>query len=76
MLIDGTGSIMGCGWNEHGNLSLGNDVDSLDLKPITGASVVATPPFEGGGEEKLLMAIGGAHLLIMKTYCSSSVSST
>lgn len=75
MLIDGAGRIMGCGWNEHGNLSLGNDVDSLDLKPITGASVVAPPFLEEGGEEKLLMAAGGAHMLIMKTY-PSSVAST
>ena len=77
MLIDSAGGIMGCGWNEHGNLSLGNDVDSLEPRPVTGANVVAPPPIEEGGEEKLLMAAGGAHLLIMKTYSSSvSVATT
>jgi alpha-tubulin suppressor-like RCC1 family protein len=65
MLADGTG-IMGCGWNEHGNLALGNDTDSFDLKPVMGARVISFPPFEEERAEKLLMAAGGAHFLVMK----------
>lgn len=72
MVLDNAGTILGCGWNEHGNLGLGNDSDSLVLQPVTGARIVA-PPFEGRGddddlgkEDIILMAKGGAHLLAMK----------
>ncbi len=71
MVLDDVGTILGCGWNEHGNLALGNDTDSLVLQPVTGARIVA-PPSEGGDDEdlsqegKILMAKGGAHLLAMK----------
>lgn len=74
MVLDDSGTILGCGWNEHGNLALGNDADSLVLQPITGARIVA-PPLgrEGGrkeedtsGQERIIMAKGGAHFLAMK----------
>lgn len=69
MLIDGADAIHGCGWNEHGNLALGNDVDSLHPQQVVGARVVAPPlakEFKDEGK-KLIMAAGGAHFLVMKT---------
>lgn len=71
MVLNDLGTILGCGWNEHGNLALGNDADSLVLQPVTGARIVS-PPLDGadeGGhskEKKIIMAKGGAHLLAMK----------
>lgn len=43
MILDELGNVLGCGWNEHGNLALGNDTDSLSLQSVTGARVVAPP---------------------------------
>ena len=64
VLVNGAGTILGCGWNEHGNLSVGDNMDSLDLKSIKGARIVAPPSFEA--TDKVLIASGGAHFLAIK----------
>lgn len=64
MVLDESGIISGCGWNEHGNLAVGDDSDRLELKATVGARIVAPPPSEDDG--RILMAKGGAHLLAMK----------
>lgn len=63
MVVDASGNISGCGWNEHGNLSLGNTEDVLELTEIVGARVTEAPPQDGNGEK--VIAAGGAHFLAM-----------
>jgi alpha-tubulin suppressor-like RCC1 family protein len=65
MLIDGAGVINGCGWNEHGNLAIGNDADALHPEQVVGARVIAPPLIRDGGK-KLIMAAGGACFLVMR----------
>jgi hypothetical protein len=64
MILDNCGRIRSCGWNEHGNLSLGNETDVLDPTIVVGARIVAPPP--SNGEGKIIMAAGGAHCIAMQ----------
>jgi alpha-tubulin suppressor-like RCC1 family protein/cation transport regulator ChaC len=64
MILDQSGVIRGCGWNEHGNLSIGNNRDILEATTIVGARVVAPIPTKGEGS--ILMAAGGAHFLAVQ----------
>lgn len=61
MWVDESGMIYGCGWNEHGNLGTGNDLDSLTPLLSTGARIVAPPLLDGIGE--CIVAAGGAHVI-------------
>lgn len=54
-------TILGCGWNEHGNLATGNDQDAFVLQKTQGAPIVSP-----GSADDILMAVGGGHLLTMK----------
>ena len=63
VVVDTNQRLWGCGWNEHGNLGTGNNVDLLRLKPVTGARIVAPPPTLECQE--ILLAAGGAHVLAM-----------
>jgi len=65
MILDCSGKISSCGWNEHGNLALGNDRDVLEPTSIVGARIV-TPPLSNE-EGKIIMAAGGAHFIILRT---------
>ena len=43
-VLDTSGNIWGCGWNEHGNLSIGSNEDAvLELTKTVGATIVAPP---------------------------------
>jgi alpha-tubulin suppressor-like RCC1 family protein/cation transport regulator ChaC len=64
MILDNSGKIRSCGWNEHGNLSLGNESDVRDPTIVVGARIVAPPP--SNGEGKILMAAGGAYFIAMQ----------
>lgn len=64
VLVEVDGTIFGCGWNEHGNLGTGNDSDTLTLLPATGAPIVAPP--STGGSPKVMVAVGGGHMLAIK----------
>jgi alpha-tubulin suppressor-like RCC1 family protein/cation transport regulator ChaC len=59
MVLDTSGEIWGCGWNEHGNLSIGSTKDTLSLTKTVGARVVGPP----GSGQQLAVAAGGAHFL-------------
>jgi alpha-tubulin suppressor-like RCC1 family protein/cation transport regulator ChaC len=59
MVLDTYSEIWGCGWNEHGNLSIGSDKDALSLTKTVGARVVGPP----GSGQQLAVAAGGAHFL-------------
>ena len=59
MVLDTSSEIWGCGWNEHGNLSIGSDKDALTLTKTGGARVVGPP----GSGQQLAVAAGGAHFL-------------
>jgi alpha-tubulin suppressor-like RCC1 family protein len=58
-----------CGWNEHGNLGVPtqDQADVTRLTPLVGTERMVSPPTYSDGSGKLLMAAGGAHLLVMKT---------
>ena len=44
IVLDKSGNIYGCGWNEHGNLSIGSNEDTVfELTKATGAPIVAPP---------------------------------
>jgi alpha-tubulin suppressor-like RCC1 family protein len=66
IILHKSGKISSCGWNEHGNLSLGHDRDALVATPIVGARVVAPSPLSNGGVGKAILAAGGAHFITMK----------
>ena len=61
MWVDESGKIHGCGWNEHGNLGTGDDLDSLTPRLATGARIVTSPLLHGIGEYNV--AAGGAHVI-------------
>jgi alpha-tubulin suppressor-like RCC1 family protein len=64
---DINGNIYSTGWNEHGNLAIGNVVDVRNREYSTtwmvsfGASVAASP--SNASTKKILIAAGGAHLI-------------
>mmetsp|Transcript_20873 Transcript_20873/g.30678 ORF Transcript_20873/g.30678 Transcript_20873/m.30678 type:complete len:555 (+) Transcript_20873:223-1887(+) len=61
MAIDEDGNIWGCGWNEHGNLSIGRAEDTSVLTKIVGARITKQPL--GGNSNDILFAVGGAHFI-------------
>ena len=69
-ILDMDGNIHSTGWNEHGNLAIGQTHDRSDSSDefimswvaTSGARVVAPPPSKA---EKKLFAAGGAHLITM-----------
>eukprot|EP00980_Cylindrotheca_fusiformis_P007349 scaffold1525_cov142-Cylindrotheca_fusiformis.AAC.149 len=50
--------ILGCGWNEHGNIATGNQDDHLELTETQGTNVYGPPGLHDGD---LRVAAGGAH---------------
>jgi alpha-tubulin suppressor-like RCC1 family protein len=64
---DTNGNIYSTGWNEHGNLAIGNVGEVIDTEysttwmVTTGASMVASP-FNASTKDSLIAA-GGAHLI-------------
>ncbi|KAL7469560.1 hypothetical protein ACHAXS_009813 [Conticribra weissflogii] len=71
-LLDKSGQIWSCGWNEHGNLGINHyeehghvDADCCwTWKAVTGKRIVAPPP---SSRKDILFAAGGAHLIAMAT---------
>jgi len=61
MVIDTDGQLLGCGWNEHGNLGTGDQEDSFILSLTLGAKGV-TPP-DTMQKTDMSLAVGGAHYL-------------
>ena len=57
--LDALGNIHSTGWNEHGNLGIGERYDS-PWKMTSGAIIVAPPPRK---LKTKLFAAGGAHLI-------------
>ena len=57
-----------CGWNEHGNLALGTKYeqaeDIRELKEVIETGRVVSPPTYSA-DRTILLAAGGAHLLVM-----------
>jgi len=64
VVVDESGNIWCCGWNEHGNLSTGSNQDSLALTRVVGAPMSTTPGYPS--ESRVCVAAGGAHVLAMK----------
>jgi hypothetical protein len=52
------------GWNEHGNLGIGNSVNSATLSQVQGPNI-STPRTNIGVESEggIVMAAGGAHFI-------------
>jgi alpha-tubulin suppressor-like RCC1 family protein len=65
IVVDGEGTIWGCGWNEHGNLGTGNTRDCLELTPMAGAPITTTPGYLAE-KTKLVAVAGGAHVIAMR----------
>lgn len=72
-ILSNDGSIFTCGWNEHGNLSLGDTRDARSFTKITGSHIsVCTVDQDANNELKqgtvrTLIACGGSHLLVIKS---------
>ena len=70
-VIDAFGNIYSTGWNEHGNLAIGQiSHDGCDehhytsnWAVTTGADVVAPPPTNNLRRRRTIFAAGGAHLI-------------
>jgi alpha-tubulin suppressor-like RCC1 family protein len=71
-VIDAYGSMYSTGWNEHGNLAIGQISDDgnsedhyfMNWTVTTGADVIAPPPPKLGRRRKIFAA-GGAHLITL-----------
>jgi alpha-tubulin suppressor-like RCC1 family protein len=68
-ILDELGNILSTGWNEHGNLGIGDDdnaceSDNSQWRRVSGANVVAPPTTDE--KVKKVFAAGGAHLIVMK----------
>jgi len=59
------GSFWSCGWNEHGNLGNGSDVDSTLVVKMKGATIGSPPGFESPCGD-VLFAAGGAHFYAIR----------
>ena len=55
------GSVWACGWNEHGNLGVGDRKDKKGWTRVPGF-----PSSDEKDEGKMLVACGGAHVLVVK----------
>ena len=65
-------SIYSCGWNEHGNLGIDAkgdaDEDVPRITQVAGTERIVSPPtYSSEGNRRLVMAAGGAHLLVLRT---------
>ena len=60
---EATNDILGCGWNEHGNLATRSQNDRQELTKALGAKVVGPPGLHDG---KVIVAVGGAHFFASK----------
>ena len=64
IVLDAGGNVYGTGWNEHGNLSIGEVDDNVcEFTKIQGARIIRPPSAVGLGE--MFIAAGGAHMLAM-----------
>jgi alpha-tubulin suppressor-like RCC1 family protein/cation transport regulator ChaC len=73
MVVDTDGILLGCGWNEHGNLGRGDQSDCLSLSRANGVKV-STPPDISVGPSSLALAVGGAHYIIGSVVATSTKS--
>ena len=64
VVVDVSGTILSCGWNEHGNLATLSAQDSWVLSGAVGAPITIPPGYPD--ESRLVVAAGGAHLLAMR----------
>ena len=67
-IVDEEGKILlGCGWNEHGNLAMSScDENVYQLTAATGARLVKAPySDQDASDGTCLIAAGGAHFLAM-----------
>jgi alpha-tubulin suppressor-like RCC1 family protein/cation transport regulator ChaC len=62
-VLDIHGNLMSCGWNEHGNLGIGNATDVSEFTKMTGADILSQNKNLSGNNGKILMAYGGAHFV-------------
>lgn len=65
VVVDESGSVLSCGWNEHGNLGNGSTLDGSILVEVEGSPITVTPEY--GSDTEIQVAAGGAHLLAMRT---------
>lgn len=69
------GSVWSCGWNEHGNLGVGDCANRSVLSPVAGLGPVcaargnrhAGTAGNLAGREAGLVAAGGAHVLVLRS---------
>jgi len=64
MAIDDMSEILGCGWNEHGNIASGSQEDQPRLIKTQGSTVYGPPGLHDG---KVVLAVGGGHHIAMKS---------
>jgi len=65
MAIDDMSEILGCGWNEHGNIASGSQEDQPRLIKTQGSKVYGPPGLHDG---KVVLAVGGGHHIAMKSW--------
>ncbi|CAJ1946243.1 unnamed protein product [Cylindrotheca closterium] len=58
VLDEDTSAILGCGWNEHGNIATGSQEDQARLVKTKGSKVYGPPGLHDG---KVILAVGGGH---------------
>ena len=63
LIVDSEENCFLCGWNEHGNCANASSDCCFTWRPATGVKVVAPPTIRN---RKLLVASGGAHIIMMK----------
>jgi len=71
IVLDCKDTIWSTGWNEHGNLSTGDDRDCIMPTKLVGARITRPPGYSETGSWTCIAA-GGSHLLAMKVVYSSS----
>eukprot|EP00559_Dactyliosolen_fragilissimus_P006808 CAMPEP_0184870952 /NCGR_PEP_ID=MMETSP0580-20130426/39340_1 /TAXON_ID=1118495 /ORGANISM="Dactyliosolen fragilissimus" /LENGTH=735 /DNA_ID=CAMNT_0027373351 /DNA_START=173 /DNA_END=2377 /DNA_ORIENTATION=- len=62
MLVDESGKIWGCGWNDHGNISTGDNSDVYEMTEIVGTTM-RNPKLDQSYNSEIIVAAGGAHFL-------------
>jgi alpha-tubulin suppressor-like RCC1 family protein len=66
MAVAQSSNILGCGWNEHGNLATRDAKDQLLLTETLGVKVGVPPSFPGLQDGDIAIAVGGAHYFATK----------
>jgi len=64
MAVDESGRVWGCGWNEHGNLSIGNAIDTDEMTCTVGEEINSSPSHDSITKQVIITA-GGGHILAM-----------